>query len=110
MERRRVEPTTRPAVARNRARPCLDLIQPVGAIVLRVKALRAHIHNGQIVLDEPVELPEGVAVEVLLPDSDDLTADERVELDAALAESAAQFARGEFEDAHAFARRLVAKS
>ena len=73
-----------------------------------MKALRAHIHNGQIVLDEPVELPEGAAVEVLLPDNDELTADERSELDAALEESAAQFARGEFEDAHAFASRLVA--
>lgn len=75
-----------------------------------MKALRAHVHNGKIVLDEPVELPEGVAVEVLLPDNDDLTAEERRELDAALEESAAQFARGEFEDAHAFACRLVAKS
>ncbi len=75
-----------------------------------MKAFRAHVRNGQIVLDEPVELPEGVAVEVLLPDHDDLTTEERVELEAALDESAAQFARGEFEDAHAFARRLVAKS
>jgi len=75
-----------------------------------VKALRAHVQNGQIVLDEPVELPEGVAVEVLLPEHDDLTADERVELEVAIEESAAELARGEFEDAHAFARRLVAKS
>jgi hypothetical protein len=75
-----------------------------------MKALRAHVHNGQIVLDEPAELPEGVAVEVLLPDQADLTAEERVELEAALEESAAQFARGEVEDAHAFARRLVAKA
>ena len=75
-----------------------------------VKAHRAHVQNGQIVFDEPVELPEGVAVAVLLPDHGDLTAAERIELDTVLEESAAQFARGEFEDAHAFARRLVAKS
>lgn len=75
-----------------------------------MKALRAHVQNGQIVLDEPTDLPEGVAVEVLLPDHHDLTADERVELDRALDESAAEFARGEFEDAHAFARRLVARA
>lgn len=37
-----------------------------------VKAVNAHVHNGQIVLDEPVDLPDGVAVKVLLPD-DDLT-------------------------------------
>lgn len=88
------------------------MIEPgrTGAILILVKAIKAHVHNGQIVLDEPVELPEGVAVEVLLPENDELTAEERVELEAALEESAAQFARGEFEDANAFARRLVAKS
>jgi hypothetical protein len=75
-----------------------------------VKAVSAHVRNGQIVLDEPVELPEGTAVEVLVPDRNDLTTEERRELDAALDESAAEFSRGEFEDAHAFARRLVAKS
>jgi len=75
-----------------------------------MKALRAHVQNGQIVLDEPVELPEGVAVEVLLPEHDDLSTDERVELEVAIEESAAEFARGEFVDADAFARRLIAKS
>ncbi|MBL0214036.1 MAG: hypothetical protein IPQ07_09135 [Myxococcales bacterium] len=75
-----------------------------------MKAVSAHVRKGQIVLDEPVDLPEGVAVEVLVPDHDELTAEDRVELDLAVEESAAQFARGEFEDAHAFASRLVAKS
>jgi hypothetical protein len=75
-----------------------------------MKALKAHVQNGQIVLDEPIELLEGVAVEVLLPEHDDLTADERAELEIAIEEGAAEFARGEFEDAHAFARRLVTKS
>ena len=75
-----------------------------------MKAVRAHVQNGQIILDEPVELQEGIAVEVLFPDHDELTAEDRAELDAALEESAVQFARGEFEDAHAFASRLVAKS
>lgn len=75
-----------------------------------MKTVSAHVRNGQIVLDEPVELPEGTAVEVLVPDRNDLTTEERRELDAALDESAAEFSRGEFEDARAFARRLVAKS
>ena len=75
-----------------------------------VKTLKAHVHNGQIVLDEPVELPEGAVVEVLLPENDELTVEERRELDDALEQSAAEFARGELEDARAFARRLVAKS
>ncbi len=75
-----------------------------------MKALKAHVHNGQVVLDEPAQLPEGAAVEVLLPEHDELTAEERTELELALEESAAEFARGEVEDARAFARRLVAKS
>ena len=75
-----------------------------------MKAIRAHVHNGQIVLDEPVELPEGVSVEVLFPDHDELTAEDRAEVDAAVKASAAELERGEFEDAHAFASRLVAKS
>jgi hypothetical protein len=84
--------------------------QHEGAILMIVKALKAHVHKGQIVLDEPVELPEGVAVEVLLPENDELTTEERRELEEELEQSAAEFARGEFEDARAFARRLVAKS
>lgn len=59
-------------------------------------------------VDEPIERSEGVAPEVLPPD-DDLTAEQRAELDAAVEESSAQFARGEAEAANAFARRLVEK-
>lgn len=68
------------------------------------------MHNGQIVLDEPVELPEGATVEVLLADHGDLTAEERAELEVEIEASAAEFERGEYEDAHAFARRLAARS
>ena len=75
-----------------------------------VKALKAHVENGQIVLDEPVDLPEGVLVQVLLPENDELTPDALAELETAIEESEAEFARGEYVDAHAFARRLVAKS
>lgn len=74
-----------------------------------MKALRAHVHNGQIVLDEPCELPEGVEVEVVLPDHG-LSAEELGELDAVLDDSAAQFARGEIVDARDLARRLLAKA
>lgn len=81
-----------------------------GAMLTDVKALRAHVHNGQIVLDESADLPEGVAVEVLLLDTGDLATEDRAELEAEVEESAAQFARGEFEDAGAFARRLAARS
>jgi hypothetical protein len=46
----------------------------------------------------------------LRPEHDDLSTDERVEIEVAIEESAAEFARGEFVDAHAFARRLIANS
>jgi hypothetical protein len=72
-----------------------------------VKAMKAHVRNGQIVLDDNVELPEGVAVEVLVPD-DEMTIEDRAELEAALDESTEEFARGEFDDARALAQRLVA--
>jgi hypothetical protein len=71
-----------------------------------VKAIKGHIHNGQIVLNEPIELPEGLVVEILLPEYE-VTSDESDELEDELAESAAEFARGEFEDARAFAHGLV---
>jgi hypothetical protein len=74
-----------------------------------VKAARAHVHQGRIVLDEPVDLPDGTAVDVLLPEDDDLEVD-RAELEAALEASTVNFAQGEFEDARAFAARLAAAS
>lgn len=79
-------------------------------MVVTVKAIRAHVKNGQIVLDDAVHLPEGAAVEVLLSDDNELSAHEFDELEAALEESAKEFARGECEDARAFARKLAARS
>ena len=81
-----------------------------GAILTDVKAISAHVQNGKIVPGEPIDLPEGAAVEVLLPESEEMTAQERAELEAEIEASAAEFERGELEDAHAFALRLVAKS
>lgn len=72
-----------------------------------MKAIRAHVLNGKIVLDDPIELPEGMAVQVLLADPDDLTAEERGELEAAVDAGADDFERGDFEDARAFASRLA---
>ena len=73
-----------------------------------VKALRAHVLNGQIVLDDPIELSEGMAVEVLLADPDEPTAEERARIEAAVDEGVEDFERGDFEDARAFALRLAA--
>lgn len=69
--------------------------------------MSARVRNGQIVVDDPVELTEGAVVRVLIPEADDL---DDAELEGALDDSAAQFERGEFEDARALAMRLVARS
>jgi hypothetical protein len=72
-----------------------------------VKAVRAHVLNGKIVLDDPIELPEGLAVQVLLAEPDELSAEERAEIEAAVDAGADDFERGDFEDARAFAARLA---
>lgn len=60
-------------------------------------ALRAHVAHGRIILDEPTDLPEGTVLDLVADDEgDDLDEEERQKLEAALAESDAQFARGEF--------------
>ena len=74
-----------------------------------MRSIRAHVQDGKIVPDEPIEQPEGAAVEILVPDTE-MSAQERAEVEAEIEASATEFARGEIEDAHAFALRLVAKS
>ena len=70
-----------------------------------MKSFRAHVRNGQIVIDEPVELPEGVELEVRVLAEEP----ERAELEAAVDEGAEDFARGDFEDARQLASRLASR-
>ena len=72
-------------------------------------SLKAHVENGQIVLDEPVHLPEGATLEVRLADGGEMSVAERAELEAAIDEGVEDFERGDFEDAHEFALRLATK-
>jgi hypothetical protein len=58
--------------------------------------LRGHIENGNIVVDEGVDLPEGAEVRVtLVDDADELDDEDRARLHAALDESQAEIDRGE---------------
>jgi len=54
-----------------------------------VTALKAHIVNGRIVVDEPVDLPDGAEVHVYLYDAsaEGMSAGERVALERALEQS-----------------------
>ena len=56
--------------------------------------MKARVHNGRLLLDEPTDLPDGTEVEIALLDRDDLTRSERAQLDAALDAAAAAEAAG----------------
>jgi hypothetical protein len=57
--------------------------------------MKARVHDGRLVLDEPTDLPEGSEVELLLADEgDDLDPDDRARLQASLQRSAEQLRRG----------------
>jgi len=56
-----------------------------------MKTLKAHIENGRVVVDEPVDLPEGTPLELRLylqgtgsDDEDGLDDEERAALDASI--------------------------
>ena len=74
-------------------------------------ALKAHVENGRIVADEPVDLPDGTLLRVVPVDNldDEMSAEERAELEQAIEEGYADFERGDHVDAKEFAARLAAK-
>jgi hypothetical protein len=58
--------------------------------------LEARVRDGRLVLDEPIDLPEGTTVLLALADDgDDLGDEDRARLHAALEQSAAQFEDGQ---------------
>ena len=63
--------------------------------------LKAHVKNGQLVLDEPAELPEGMKVRVQLynPEGDDLNDEDRAALHRSLERGIAQADAGQLIDA-----------
>lgn len=76
-----------------------------------MEALKAHIENGRIVADEPVDLPDGTVLRVVPVDEADeeMSAAERAELEGAIEEGYADFDRRDYMDAAEFAATLVAK-
>jgi hypothetical protein len=69
-----------------------------------MQPLKAHVHNGRLVLDEPTELPEGEVVylkpldAIVAADGDDLDDEERAALHRELEASIAEADAGETED------------
>jgi len=69
--------------------------------------LRGHVESGRIVLDEPIDLPDGTEVEIAaLTDDDEMTPEERAEIEADIDVGLEQAARGEGIPAEEFLRRL----
>jgi hypothetical protein len=74
-----------------------------------MQPLKAHVHNGRLVLDEPTDLPEGTEVRLSIADDDDMNDDERARLHAALERSMAQAKAGKLIDADIVLGRLLAR-
>jgi hypothetical protein len=72
------------------------------AISSGMSALKAHVVNGQIVLDEPAELAEGAEL-LVFPVGREMSDDERAERERAIEEGIEDFERGDFEDARELA-------
>lgn len=64
-------------------------------------ALKAHVLNGRIVVDEAVDLPDGAELRVYLYDvsTESMNADERAALDRSIDRGIAQAEAGELVDA-----------
>lgn len=73
-----------------------------------MRALKAKVRRGRLVLDEPTDLPEGAEVEVAVFD-DDLTPEERAELHASLDRALAQSEAGEGVDAWEYLAQYKAR-
>lgn len=75
-------------------------------------SLKASVRNGRLVLDEPTELPEGAVVDLVAIGGDgldDLDAEEREALHAALAEGIVQADADDTVDADEVLARLRAR-
>jgi hypothetical protein len=72
--------------------------------------LRARVRGGRLVLDEPVDLPEGSEVDLVLADEqDDLDEQDRARLHASLDRAREQARRGETLSKEELLARLHAK-
>lgn len=74
-----------------------------------MKALKAQVRGGRLVLDEPTNLPEGEEVEVYVPDGEEFSPEERARLEAALDAGIAAARSGDHVDAEAFIEELLAR-
>ena len=72
-----------------------------------MQSLKARVHNGRLVLDEPTDLPEGSEVEVLAL-VDDLEPSERARLVQSIDDGIEDFERGRHTDGFEFIAKMRA--
>jgi hypothetical protein len=74
-----------------------------------MNALKAHVVNGRIVVDEPTDLPDGTEL-YLVPaaSGDDMNDEERAELEGAIQEGLDDFAAGRVVDEETIRAKLRA--
>ena len=73
-----------------------------------MQPLKARVHNGRLVLDEPTDLPEGEVVYLQPVDADDVSDEERGALHDSIRESIEQMNEGQLIDADEALARLRA--
>jgi hypothetical protein len=84
----------------------------VDALAFGMAALRAHVQNGRVVVDEPVDLPDGTALEIDLRPAgtdDGIPPEERERVLQAIDEGLAAARCGEHVDAEEFVNELLAE-
>jgi hypothetical protein len=74
-----------------------------------MNALKAHVENGRIIVDEPTDLPDGTVLRVV-PLSDEMDPEERAALERSIEEGYEDFERGDVEDAFEHLARMRSTS
>ena len=90
-------------------RPCPTAVRtsPRRDTTSGMHALKAHVRNGRIVVDEPTSLPEGAELSVVIADGDDeLDAEERERLHESIERGLADMRAGREKDLDQFLDEL----
>jgi hypothetical protein len=70
--------------------------------------LKAKVVNGRYVIEEKADLPDGTELYLVPADADDdLSTEERIEIERRVEEGFEDYERGDYEDAKAAAERLL---
>jgi len=71
-----------------------------------MNAVKAEVKNGRLLVDEPTDLPDGTVIYLEPVEADDLSAEQRAELNAMLDESLDELEQGKAVDGEAYLAEL----